>query len=201
MVTIGVAGGSGSGKTTFARCLAERLGRERVTVLAQDSYYIDRSSEFDRDGGRVNFDHPDSIDWNLLEQHIKLARLGAQIDVPIYDFATHRRQQQTLAIESRPFLILDGILIYVEERIRKLLERKVFIEAPENIRFERRLKRDVVERGRTPEGVRAQFFSQVKPMHDLFVEPTRQYSDLIINGEKDFAPAIEQLAQSIETRK
>ncbi len=198
MTTIGVAGGSGSGKTTFARMLTEKIGRERVNVLAQDSYYIDRSSEFDHDGGRVNFDHPDSIDWALLEQHLKLAIAGAAIDVPVYDFSTHRRQSQTLRYDPKPYLILDGILIYVRPSTRALLQHKIFIEAQENVRFERRLKRDVVERGRTAEGVRAQFFNQVKPMHDQFVEPSQAFASLVLSGEKDFKPEIEKIERLLK---
>lgn len=199
MITIGVAGGSGSGKTTFAKSLTARLGHERVLVLAQDSYYIDRSKEFDHDGGRVNFDHPDSIDWSLLEEHLRDLAAGRAIEVPIYDFATHQRQKTTLHVKARPYLVLDGILIFVHEKIRNRLQHKIFIEAAENIRFERRLNRDVVERGRTPEGVRAQFFNQVKPMHDQFVEPSRQYADIVISGEKNFAPAVESLARKLES--
>jgi uridine kinase len=199
LITIGVAGGSGSGKTTFAKSLTARLGHERVLVLAQDSYYIDRSKEFDHDGGRVNFDHPDSIDWSLLEEHLRDLAAGRAIEVPIYDFATHQRQKTTLHVKARPYLVLDGILIFVHEKIRNRLQHKIFIEAAENIRFERRLNRDVVERGRTPEGVRAQFFNQVKPMHDQFVEPSRQYADIVISGEKNFAPAVESLARKLES--
>ncbi len=201
ITTIGVAGGSGSGKTTFARALTERLGRGNVTLLAQDSYYIDRSEDFDHDGGKVNFDHPDSIDWGLLERHIRLAMRGLSIEVPIYDFATHRRQHQALVCEPRPYLIVDGILVFVQESIRALLRNKIFIEAREEVRFERRLKRDVVERGRTPEGVRSQFFSQVKPMHDQFVEPSKNFADLVISGEENFAPAIEILARQLADTK
>jgi uridine kinase len=194
---IGVAGGSGSGKTTFARALTDKLGRENVTVLAQDSYYIDRSSDFDRDGGRVNFDDPNSIDWGLMEQHLKLLRKGAGVDIPIYEFATHKRQSHTMRMEPKKYLIVDGILIYVHDAIRTLIDEKIFIEAPELVRFERRLKRDVVERGRTPDGVRAQFFGQVKPMHDKFVEPSRFHATEVINSEHEFGPDIHRVAEKL----
>jgi uridine kinase len=197
MKIIGVAGGSGSGKTTFARLLADKLDRSQVVILAQDSYYIDQSDHFDKDGGSVNFDHPDSIDWPLLIQHLKMLKMGAEIDMPVYDFATHTRRSETVKIKPKPFVIVDGILIFVQKNVHDQFDRKIFIKTREEIRFERRLKRDVVERGRTSEGVKAQYLAQVKPMHEQFVEPSSECADEVISGETDFTTAIATVANQL----
>ena len=194
MKVIGIAGGSGSGKTTFARLMTSRLGPENVTIVPQDSYYIDQSSRFDRDGGAVNFDHPQALDWVLMAEHLRLLKSGQPIDLPVYDFATHRRKAETVYLVPKRFVIVDGILVYVPEEVRDIIDFKVFVQAREEVRFERRLKRDVAERGRTPEGVRAQYIAQVKPMHDQFVEPTARFADQIISGESDFGPDNEEIA-------
>lgn len=197
MKFIGIAGGSGSGKTTFARLLTEALGHENVLTIGQDNYYIDQSHRFDRDGGSVNFDHPDSIDWKLLDEHLRLLRQSVPVPMPIYDFATHKRSTNFIEIQPKPFIILDGILIYVQPEITRHLDHKIFIQTRESVRFERRLKRDVIERGRTDAGVRAQFANQVKPMHDQFVEPSATWAEKIISGEIDFTSAIEQILKTL----
>ncbi|MCB0349643.1 MAG: uridine kinase [Bdellovibrionales bacterium] len=194
---IGIAGGSGSGKTTFAKLLTERLGRHKVTLLGQDNYYIDQSDKFDRDGGRVNFDHPDSIDWPLLAQHLKLLKMGHAVDMPLYDLSTHVRRSETVRVEPSEYILLDGILIFVPEVVRVHIDYKVFIQTPEEVRFARRLKRDIAERGRTEVGVRAQYFTQVKPMHDQFVEPSLTCADKIISGEIDFSTALDAVVKDL----
>lgn len=191
---IGVAGGSGSGKTTFVRELATRLGADRVTVIQQDSYYIDRSREFKGDGS-LNFDHPDAIDWALMAHQLRELRDGRAVDVPIYDFATHSRLKNTQRAEPKEVILVDGILIFHPEEICKLMDLKIFIDTAEPIRFERRLKRDVRERGRTPEGVREQYIKTVKPMHDQFVEPSKKQADLIISGEVSFDGEINRVIE------
>lgn len=197
MKVLGVAGGSGSGKTTFAQMLAKALGDDKVLILAQDSYYRDQSAHFDHDGGSVNFDHPDAIDWPLMCQHLDLLRRNHPIEIPIYDFATHKRKTETIRALPKPYVVVDGILIYVESAVRDRMDYKVYIQTAEDVRFERRLRRDVVERGRTEDGVRAQIAAQVKPMHDEFVEPTAELSDAIISGEKSFAPLVDLLIQQL----
>jgi uridine kinase len=186
---IGLAGGSGSGKTTLARRLVEALGTDPVTgearcaVLAQDHYYIDQSERFDGDGGSVNFDHPSSIDFPLLAQHARELLQHRGIDVPIYDFASHTRNTATHRFAPRPLLIIEGTLIFANPELSELFDLRVFISTSEKVRFERRLRRDTLERGRTPEGVRRQFELQVKPMHDQFVEPSQKVAHLVVSGE------------------
>jgi uridine kinase len=183
---IGVAGGSGSGKTTFAQGLRRYLGETRCAVLAQDSYYRDLSHLFDRDGGRVNFDHPETLEFPLMAQHLAALKRGEAIEVPIYDFTSHSRRPAVLAFQPRPVVVVDGILLLSQPEILALLDVALFIETQETVRFDRRLSRDVRERGRSPEGVRQQFIKQVKPMHDAYVEPSKTRARQIISGEQPF---------------
>jgi uridine kinase len=180
---IGVTGGSGSGKTTFAKRLSELLGADLCTIIGQDSYYIDQSSKFDKDGGKVNFDHPDAIDFNLLEEHIISLKNGRDIAIPIYDFATHKRMSETQNLTPHPIILIDGILILSQENIRKHFDEAIFMDAPEEVRFDRRLNRDVNERGRTALGVYNQFINQVQPMHEQFVEPSKKFATKIVTTE------------------
>lgn len=191
---IGVAGGSGSGKTTLAEMLKDYYGADCANILFQDSYYIDRSREFKGDGS-LNFDHPDAIDWNLLGQHLLALRAGKAIAVPVYDFIHHRRKAETILLEPKDFVIIDGILIFVHEHIRNLFDVRIYVDTCEPERYQRRLKRDIEERGRTPEGVRLQYDSTVRPMHDLFVEPTRTYAHHVISGECETAILIPGILQ------
>lgn len=180
---IGIAGGSGSGKTTFANKLAEALGSENCSHIRQDNYYIDQSAKFDHDGGSVNFDHPEALDFNLMAKQLHELKAGQSIEVPIYDFASHSRQEKTLHVGPKPFILLDGILIFSQQNILDELDYSIYIDCPEELRFERRLNRDTVERGRTPEGVKNQFINQVKPMHDEFVEPSRSKANQVVTIE------------------
>ncbi len=182
-LVIGVAGGSGSGKTTLAMLLAKHLGPELCEVLAQDSYYIDQSARFDGDGGQVNFDHPSSLDFELLHQQLDALLDGQPIEVPIYDFATHTRKKQTEHFEPKPLVIVDGTLILDAPEVFKRFCVSVFVETREEVRFARRMERDVRERGRTVAGVYLQFTRQVKPMHDQFVEPSKARASLVLSGE------------------
>lgn len=178
---LGVAGGSGSGKTFFAQALAKKL-KDKAFVLYQDNYYIDQSHRFDYDGGSVNFDHPDALDFDLMAQHLKELKQGEDIRIPKYDFATHSRLRETIYQPWKKVVIVDGILILTQPKLIELFDESIFVETPEEIRFARRLNRDVVERGRTAEGVKAQFENQVKPMHDLFVEPSKEKATYVSSG-------------------
>ncbi len=199
---IGISGGSGSGKTTFARGLKQVFealpGRaQQVAILAQDSYYIDQSHIFRGDGENVNFDHPDSLDFPLLANHVQELRKGRGIEVPIYDFPTHKRKSERTPFAPHPLIIVDGTLILSQPPIRELLDWSIFIETSESIRYDRRFKRDLVERGRQPEGIRKQFERQVKPMHDLFVEPSKVHAGEILSGESAFESHLARWAEKI----
>ena len=194
---IGISGGSGSGKTTFARKLQERLGDEFSVILAQDSYYIDQSAHFKGDGENVNFDHPSALDFRLLAEHLVQLKADHFIRVPIYDFATHTRRKEFSPLEPHRVILLDGTLILSQDIIRPHLSASIFIQTSESIRYERRFNRDRVERGRQPEGIKKQFERQVKPMHDLFIEPSKAYATEIISGESDFSDSIERWARRI----
>ncbi len=183
---IGIAGGSGSGKTTVAQIVRHSL-KDNCAILYQDSYYKDQSHKFDRDGGAVNFDHPSSIDFKLMEKHLKAIKNGENIEMPFYDFATHTRAKETTRFEIRPIIFLDGILIFSQPAIQDCLDYKVFVSATEEHRFQRRLKRDVETRGRTEQGVRDQFFGQVAPMHNKFVEPHQREADLVLINDGELS--------------
>ena len=188
---LGVAGGSGSGKTYFARDLQKKIGAEHCTIIYQDNFYIDQSDHFDFDGGSVNFDHPSSIDFHLLAEKIAQLKLGHSTEIPIYDFVTHKRKKETIPTEPKKLIIVDGILIFHAPQVRVLFDDLIYFDTPEELRFQRRLDRDVHERGRTPGGVRNQFLKQVKPMHDDFVEPSKAFAKSIVKDVGDYTGAFE----------
>lgn len=177
---IGICGGTGSGKTTIARKIIEAVGRENVILLEQDSYYRNLEDMPLDERHQANFDHPDSIDSELLVNHLKRLKGGNNIEMPIYDFKTHTRNSETEHFEPKPVTIVEGILIFSEPRILSLLDVRVFVDTPDDIRFIRRLQRDIVERGRTVESVIAQYYRTVRPMHFEFVEPSKRHADMII---------------------
>ncbi len=184
---IGICGGTGSGKTTLARKIIETVGRANVILVEQDSYYRNLADMPLDERRQANFDHPDSIDSEMLVNHLKRLKNNLFIEMPIYDFKTHTRNQETEHIEPKPVVIVEGILIFSEPRISELLDVKVFVDTPDDIRFIRRLQRDIAERGRTHESVIAQYFATVRPMHFEFVEPSKRNADIIIpeNGKPD----------------
>lgn len=188
---IGVAGGSGSGKTYFARALQKILGDDNCTIIYQDNYYIDQSHRFDGDGGSVNFDHPDSLDFDLLALGLSELRKGNSIKVPLYEFASHTRKKETIECHPKKIILVDGILILDSKVVRAQLDEAIFFDTPEELRFKRRLDRDVNERGRTAEGVKKQFDLQVRPMHNQFVEPSKTYAQTIVKDFGDYNEAIE----------
>jgi uridine kinase len=177
---IGVAGGSGSGKTTVVRRIVESLGSDQVTVLEHDRYYRDRNDLRLEERAALNYDHPDALETDLLVRHVRALKSGQPIDVPRYDFTRHARLDDTERIVPRKAIIVEGILIFTDATLRDLMDVKVFVDADADTRFIRRLRRDVAERGRTMEVVIEQYLGTVKPMHFDFVEPTKRYADLII---------------------
>ena len=198
-VVIGIAGGSGSGKTTVTNKIVEKLDERKVVVIQHDSYYRDISTFGGIPASDINFDHPDSLETPLLIRHLKELKAGRPIDCPIYDFTTHTRQKGLKRIEPKPIIFLEGILIYVEKDLRDLIDTKIFVDTDADERFIRRLKRDIVERGRSIDSVIHQYVSTVKPMHLEFVEPSKRWADLIIprGGENEIA--IDMVVAKIKT--
>ena len=176
---IGLAGGSGSGKTTIAEALVGRLD-ERVSLLHHDAYYRHRPELSYEERTRVNYDHPSSLDSELLVKHLGQLRSGVAIDRPVYDFSEHLRSSETVRVEPAPVVVVEGILVLSEPDLRSELDLKIFVDTDPDLRLSRRLERDINERGRTLESVIDQYFTTVRPMHLEFVEPSRRYSDLII---------------------
>jgi uridine kinase len=186
---IGIAGGTGSGKTTVANAIVKRVGEERIAILSHDSYYRDFVDLPKDILDRQNFDHPDSLESELLVRHLKALKQGMVVETPIYDFKVHRRAAETRRVEPRKVILVDGILIYAEPELRKLFDVKIYVDTDADIRLIRRLKRDIAERGRSVESVVTQYESTVRPMHMEFVEPSKRYADLIIpeGGENTVA--------------
>jgi uridine kinase len=177
---IGICGGTGSGKTTVANRILESVAAREVIFLQQDSYYRNLDQlPLDIRNAR-NFDHPDAIDNDLLVEHVRALKSGKAIDLPVYDFKTDSRMAETIRVEPRPIVIVEGILIFAEARLLKEMDIKVFVDTPDDIRFIRRLRRDIAERGRTAESVIEQYLLTVRPMHLQFVEPSKREADVII---------------------
>ncbi|MDX6696321.1 MAG: uridine kinase [Blastocatellia bacterium] len=177
---IGISGGTGSGKTTVANGILESVSAQDVAFIQQDSYYRNLKDLPLDYRQAVNFDHPDALDNDLLVHHIRKLRSGGSVELPIYDFKTHSRLNETLLIEPKPIVIVEGILIYADARLLEQMDIKIFVDTPDDIRFIRRLRRDVAERGRTVDSVIEQYLNTVRPMHMQFVEPSKRYADIII---------------------
>jgi uridine kinase len=179
-IVIGIAGGSGSGKTTVAQEILARVGAEHIVFLPHDAYYKDFGDLSFSQRAAINFDHPDSLETSLLIEHIQQLKNGNPIELPIYDFKTHSRTSKTILLEPQPVILVDGILIFAEPQLRKMFDVKIFVDADADLRFIRRLQRDINERGRTVNSVIAQYQRTVRPMHMDFVEPSKRYADVII---------------------
>jgi uridine kinase len=177
---IGICGGTGSGKTTVANSILESVNASEVAFIQQDSYYRNLKDLPLDYRQAVNFDHPDALDNDLLVHHIRKLKAGGSIELPVYDFKTHSRLNETVLIEPKPIVIVEGILIFADARLLEQMDIKVFVDTPDDIRFIRRLRRDVAERGRTVDSVIEQYLATVRPMHMQFVEPSKRYADVII---------------------
>ncbi|HKB79949.1 MAG TPA: uridine kinase [Thermoanaerobaculia bacterium] len=188
-VIIGIAGGTGSGKTTVARAIYDRVGPDRIEWISHDSYYRNFDGLSTEERHKINFDHPDSLETELLIRHLDVLGKGSSVEVPVYDFAAHARRTETQKVEPRRVVIVEGILVLAEPELRRRIDIKLFVDTPADIRFVRRVVRDIQTRGRTLESVVAQYLSTVRPMHEEFVEPSKRHADLIIpeGGENQVA--------------
>jgi uridine kinase len=179
-VTIAVAGGTGSGKTTAANAILERVGSHHIAYVPHDAYYKDLKDIKPRPDGTINFDHPDVLDTPLMIAHLRQLQMWEPVEIPVYDFSHDCRTSETTRVEPHPIILVEGILILAEPELRELFDIKLFVDADADIRFIRRLQRDLVERGRSAESVINQYLSTVRPMHLEFVEPSKRYADIII---------------------
>lgn len=179
-LVIGLAGGTGSGKTTVANVILQRVGAHRIAYVPHDAYYRNFSDLPRAQRDRINWDHPNSLDTDLMIQHVQALKAGRAVDLPVYDFTTHSRTAQTVRVEPQPIIIVEGILIFADARLRNLFDVKIFVDTDPDIRFIRRLQRDIAERGRTAESVIQQYLDTVRPMHLEFVEPSKRYADVVI---------------------
>lgn len=195
---LGVAGGTGSGKTTVARAILDGVGEDRIALIEQDSYYRDVDWRSETELIHHNFDHPSALDNELLISHIAALKAGHPIEVPIYDFVRHRRTARTKRVEPQPVILLEGILIFVEPGLRELLDFKIYVDTDADLRLIRRLGRDMAERGRTVQDVLRQYLETVRPMHLEFVEPSKRWADIIIPEGGENKVALEMVIAHVQ---
>jgi uridine kinase len=197
-VFIGIAGGTGSGKTTVAQAIYDRVGPDRIEWISHDSYYRNFDALTPEDRHRVNFDHPDSLETELLERHLDVLAKGSSIEVPTYDFTSYSRKAETQHVEPRKVVIVEGILVLAEPELRKRIDIKLFVDTPADLRLLRRLSRDIEVRGRSVQSVINQYTSTVRPMHEEFVEPSKRYADLIIPEGGENRVALDAIISRVE---
>jgi uridine kinase len=197
-VIIGIAGGTGSGKTTVARAIYDRVGPDRIEWISHDSYYRNFDALSPEERAKINFDHPDSLESELLTRHLDVLSKGSSVEVPVYDFATHSRKADTQRVEPRKVIIVEGILVLAEPELRKRINIKLFVDTPADIRFVRRLTRDIETRGRSLQSVVRQYMTTVRPMHEEFVEPSKRHADLIIPEGGENQVAIDAIIARVE---
>ena len=179
-LVIGLAGGSGSGKTTVAEAVVQAVGREQVAFLEHDAYYRDRPELTFDERAALNYDHPNAFESDLIVDHLRELRSGRPVEKPVYDYAQHLRTEQTITVEPAMVVVVEGILVLAEPALRELMDLKVFVDTDADLRFVRRMRRDIKERGRSPESVIDQYLATVRPMHLQFVEPSKRHADMII---------------------
>ncbi len=195
---VGVAGGSGAGKTAIVRAFAGRVGEARSVVLQHDWYYRDLSSVPRAERARRNYDHPEALETPLLVAHLEELRRGCAVEAPRYDFTTHAREPETRRVEPRELVLVAGILVLDDAALRDVLDLRVWVEAPDDVRFLRRLARDMEERGRGQESVIVQYAESVRPMYVEFVEPSRRFADLVLQGQGELSAAVRKLEGAVE---
>jgi uridine kinase len=198
MLIIGIYGGTGSGKTTIVNMIASHFSSNDIEIISQDSYYKDNSDISYEDRCKLNFDHPDAIDFNLLHKHLKNLRKGETVEQPIYDFKIHNRLKKTIQIKPKKILILEGILIMCHAEIRSIFDLKIFINANSKTRMERRIKRDIAERGRSRDEVLKRYIETLKPMHEKFIEPSKIYANYIIENQFNNKLNIDELLEKMK---
>ena len=196
-VVVGVAGGTGSGKTTVAAEILRRAGTDHISLIQHDAYYKDLSDLPVAQRAMQNFDHPDALDNALLIAHLQELKAGRPVEVPIYDFTTHARTTRTLRVESHRVILLEGILIFSDKALRRLMDVRIYVDTDADIRFIRRLQRDIAERGRTMESVIHQYLATVRPMHQEYVEPSKRHANVIIPEGGFNEVAVEMIAARI----
>lgn len=198
-LVIGIAGGTGSGKTTVTKAILAQLDERRVVVVQHDSYYRDISAYGGLTPDKINFDHPDSLETELLVQHIKDLKVGKAVEQPMYNFATHQRMKETKRVEPREIIMVDGILLLVDKNLRDLFDIKIFLDTDGDERLIRRIKRDILERGRSVDSIMSQYMNTVKPMHLQYVEPSKHWADVIIPRGAENTVAIDMLVTKIKS--
>ena len=177
---IGVAGGSGSGKSTVTREVLASIGPEMVSVVMQDDYYLDQTHLSPEDRRKTNYDHPHAFDWPLMVQHVHALRSGETIEMPVYDFAVDNRSSKTITVKPAPVIVIEGLFALFDADLRKMMSLKIFVDTAPDVRFIRRLQRDMAERARSAESVISQYMETVRPMHKQFIEPTKRHADVIL---------------------
>lgn len=199
-IIIGIAGGSGSGKTTVARSLIDLIGPERIAYLEHDNYYRDLSHLSVEERAVVNFDHPDSFETSLMVEHIKALKAGETINKPMYSYKHHARTEEVIPVISQPLIIVEGILVLENPDLRSIMDVKIFVDTEDDVRLVRRLRRDIAERGRSLEHVLSQYEATVRPMHLTFVLPSRRYADVIVPRGGGNTVAIQMVADGVMRR-
>lgn len=196
-ILIGIAGGTGSGKTTLADKLVDSFGSQEVTVIRQDNYYKRHDDMDYEQRTRLNYDHPDAFDSDLFYEHIIALKQGKTVEIPVYDYTIHNRSEETILINPTPVIVLEGIMLFVEKELCDLMDIKVFVDTDADVRILRRIVRDVKERGRSLESVIGQYLTTVKPMHEQFVEPSKRRADIIVPEGGENQVALEMLIERV----
>jgi uridine kinase len=196
---IGISGGSGSGKTTIVRRIFKEVPERSIAIIEHDAYYKDQSNITYEERCKTNYDHPFAFDTDLFVEHIKELKKGSVIQKPIYDYSTHNRKKETIKVEPKEIIIVEGLLVFYEERIRDLLDIKIFVDTDADIRILRRINRDMRDRGRSLESIMNQYMSTVRPAHEQFIEPTKKYADIIVTEGGNNLVAVDLMVTKIKS--